>query len=120
MASVGNLETYGMLTTIELEEQRMEALDILSRVYSPAIGMGPAVEYLSQTGMDAMKGADILSTAPGMYSSTVEYGGGSVARYMRNVAQVHIADLGCRILYTTAPYNSFDTHAMELVVHARL
>ena len=120
VASVGNLETYGVLTTIEQENRRDEAIDLFSRMYSPAMGRGPALEYLSQTGMDALGGADILATAPAMYSSSVEYGGGSVAQYMRNIAQVHCAGLGSRIFYTTAPYNSFDTHATELVAHAKL
>ncbi len=120
VASVGNLETYGVLTTIEQENQRDEAIDLFSRMYSPAMGRGSALEYLSQTGMDALGGADILATAPAMYSSSVEYGGGSVAQYMRNIAQVHCAGLGSRVFYTTAPYNSFDTHATELVAHAKL
>ena len=120
VASVGSLETYGVLTSIEVEEQRAEALDIFSRMYSPAMGRGPALDYLSQTGMDALSGADVLATAPAMYSSSVEYGGGTVAQYMRNIAQVHCANLGTRILYTTAPYNSFDTHATQMAQHAKL
>ena len=120
VASVGNLETYGVLTTIEAEEQRAEALDLFGRMYSPAMGHGPVMDYLSSTGMDALKGADILSTAPAKYHSTVEYAGNSVAQYMRNIAQVHCAELGTRILYTTAPYNSFDTHATQLSAHAKL
>ena len=71
VASVGNLETYGVLTGIE-DDQRDEALDIFSRMYSPAMGRGPVMDYLSHTGMDALKGADILSTAPEKYSSSVE------------------------------------------------
>jgi uncharacterized protein (DUF1501 family) len=39
---------------------------------------------------------------------------------MRNIAQVYLAELGTRILYTTAPYNSFDTHAGQMAAHARL
>ncbi|HZA24020.1 MAG TPA: hypothetical protein VFA32_15700, partial [Dehalococcoidia bacterium] len=120
VASVGSLETYGVLTTIEAEAQRTEALDIFSRMYSPTMGYGPVMEYLSQTGMDALNGADVLATAPAKYSSSVEYGSNSVAQYMKNIAQVHCADLGCRVLYTTAPYNSFDTHATQLSAHAKL
>ena len=120
VASVGNLATYGVLTGIEAEDQRMDALDIFSKMYSPTIGRSAVVEYLSQTGTDALKGADILSTAPEMYTSTVEYGGDVVAQYMKNIAQVHLAGFGTRILYTTAPYNSFDTHAGELAAHASL
>jgi len=120
VASVGNLETYGVLTGIEVEEQRAKALDVFSRVYSPMIGKGPVNTYLAQTGLDALKGADILSTAPESYSSTVEYGGDDVAQYMRNIAQTHLANLGTRVLYATAPYNSFYTHAGELANHTRL
>ena len=120
VASVGNLATYGVLTGIEAEDQRTEALDIFSKMYSPTIGRSAVVEYLSQTGTDALKGADILSTAPEMYSSSIEYGQDVVAQYMKNIAQVHLAGFGTRILYTTAPYNSFDTHAGELAAHASL
>jgi len=120
VASVGNLATYGVLTTIEKENQRTEALDIFSQMYSPATGRDAVLSYLSQTGMDALTGADILATAPAQYSSSVEYSGSSVGQYMRNIAQVHCADLGSRVLYTTAPYNSFDTHATELSAHSKL
>ena len=120
VASVGNLATYGVLTPIEKENQRTEALDIFSQMYSPATGRDAVLSYLSQTGMDALTGADILATAPAQYSSSVEYSGSSVGQYMRNIAQVHCAGLGSRVLYTTAPYNSFDTHATELSAHSKL
>ena len=119
VASVGNLDTYGVLTGIE-DDQRDEALDLFARMYSPSMGRGPVTDYLTQTGMDALKGADILNTAPEQYSSSVEYGTDTVAQYMRNIAQVHLAGFGSRILYTTAPYNSFDTHAGEMVAHGKL
>ncbi len=119
VASVGNLDTYGVLTGME-GDQRVDALDFFSRIYSPAVGGDAVFDYLSQTGMDALKGADILSAAPQQYSSTIEYGRSPVAQYMKNIVQVHIADLGCRILYTTAPFNSFDTHASQLGIHASL
>ena len=120
VASVGNLETYGVLTGIEGEDQRAEALEVFSNIYTPMLGRGLVMDYISETGMNALKGADILSTAPEKYSSNVEYGSNSVAQYMRNIAQVHLAGLGTRFLYTTAPYNSFDTHAGELAAHPRL
>ena len=33
---------------------------------------------------------------------------------------MHLAGLGTRILYTTAPYNSFDTHAGQMTAQAKL
>ena len=120
VASVGNLETYGVLTGIEAEDQRTKALETFSNVYSPMLGKGPVLDYFAQTGLDALKGADILSTAPEKYSSSVEYGNDTVAQYMRNIVQTHLADFGTRVFYTTAPYNSFDTHAGELANHTRL
>jgi uncharacterized protein (DUF1501 family) len=120
VASVGNLETYGVLTGIQGEDQRTEALDLFSNMYAPRLGRTLVKEYISQTGVDALKGADILSTAPQKYASTVKYGGDAVAQYLRNIAQVHFAGLGTRIMYTTAPQNSFDTHASELGKHTQL
>ena len=119
-ASVGNLETYGVLTGIDDVDQRLKALDVFSKVYTPMIGTGPVMDYLAHTGLDALKGADILSEAPAMYSSTVEYGSDTVSQYMRNIVQTHLAGFGTRVLYTTAPFNSFDTHAGQLANHTRL
>jgi uncharacterized protein (DUF1501 family) len=120
VASVGDLESYGVLTSIEIEEQRSKALDIFARMYAPAIGRGTVIDYFSQTGMDALKGADILGTVPSRYSSSVEYRPGPIAEYMRDMAQVHTANLASRVLYTTCPYNSFDTHAGQMLAHAKL
>ena len=120
VASVGNIETYGVLTGISGKAERAQALEVFSRMYSPAIGSGPVLDYIWETGRAALQGADILKTAPAMYSSTVEYGNGPVAQGMKGIAQVHFADLGTRILYTTSPYNSFDTHANQAGNHARL
>jgi uncharacterized protein (DUF1501 family) len=120
VASVGNLETYGVLTGIQGEDQRTEALGLFSNMYAPRLGRTLVKEYISQTGVDALKGADILSTAPQKYASTVKYGGDTVAQYLRNIAQVYFAGLGTRIMYTTAPQNSFDTHASELGKHTQL
>jgi uncharacterized protein (DUF1501 family) len=120
VASVGNLETYGVLTGIEAEDQRTMALETFSRTYEPMLGKGPVLSYFAQTGLDALEGADILSTAAANYSSSVKYGNDDVAQYMRNIVQTHLANLGTRILYTTAPYNSFDTHAGQLANHTRL
>jgi uncharacterized protein (DUF1501 family) len=120
VASVGNLETYGVLTGIEAEDQRTRALETFSRVYEPMLDKDPVLSYFAQTGLDALEGADILSTAATNYTSTVKYGNDDVAQYMRNIVQTHLANLGTRILYTTAPYNSFDTHAGQLANHTRL
>ena len=120
VASVGNIETYGVLTGIAGEEERSQALEVFARMYAPAIGSGPVMDYMWETGRAALKGADILKTAPEMYSSTVEYGNNAIAQGMKGIAQVHFADLGSRILYTTSPYNSFDTHSNQAGDHARL
>ena len=120
VASVGDLETYGLLTGIEGEDQRTQALDVFGRMYSPAIGRGAVMDYIRNTGTDALKGADILATAPDQYSSKVEYSNSSVGQYMKNIAQTHLAGFGTRVLYTTSPYNGFDTHANQALLHAGL
>ena len=120
VASVGDLNSYGVLTGIEDKQDRTQALDIFGRMYSPMIGSGAVNDYLSQTGLDALKGADILSTAPKTYSSSVEYGGSPFAQWLKNIAQVHIAGFGTRVLYTGVNPGTFDTHANENITMPKL
>ena len=120
VASVGNLETYGLLTGIEGDDQRAEALELFSKIYAPTIGGGFVNDYLRSTGTYARIGADILATAPPKYSSNVEYSSSVVGQYMKNIAQTHLADLGTRVLFTTSPYNGFDTHANQAQLQSAL
>ncbi len=120
VASVGDLSSYGLLTEMNTESQRTEALDLFGRMYAPAIGQGVVDDYIRRTGIEALKGADILTTAPGKYRSEVEYANSAMGGYLRDMAQVHNADFGTRVLFTTAPYNIFDTHANQAVGHANL
>ena len=119
VASVGNLATYGLLTGIE-DEERVAALDTFTRIYSPTMGSGFTYDYLSQTGMDAFKGADVLKNVPEKYDSSIGYGNNPVARYVKMMAQTIIGDVGTRILYNTSPYNSFDLHGSALTLQAGL
>ena len=120
VASVGDLSTYGLLTDMGIEDQRAEALDLFGRMYAPAIGQGAVDDYIRRTGIEALQGADILSAAPGLYTSDVEYASTAMGGYLRDMAQVHNADFGTRVMFTTAPYNIFDTHANQSVCHANL
>ena len=118
VASVGDVSSYGLLTSVEEQDQRSEMLQRFANMYSPAIGTGRVMEYLSQTGLSALKGADILKAAPARYSSSVEYGSSGIAKSLRDVAMIHQADLGTRIFYTQ--HGVFDTHANQLPTHAKL
>ncbi len=120
VASVGNLETYGLLTGIEGENQRNDALEVFGRMYAPAIGTGAVMDYIHQTGTSALAGADILATAPDKYTSNVEYSPTAIGQYMKNIAQTHLAGFGTRVLYTTSPYNGFDSHANQAQANAGL
>ena len=117
VASVGNLDTYGLMPDIKDERARAIALEAFSQIYGGS-GKDTISQFISQVGMDALKGADILRTAPGAYSSSVEYADNPIAENMKNIAQVMFADVGTRIFYTQ--HGSFDTHANELASHAKL
>ena len=118
VASVGSLENHGFLTGITDEERRTRALDVFARMYAPAIGTGPALDYLGRTGMDALKGADILRAATGGYSSTVEYAETQIAQNLRNIARTHLAGLGTRVFYTAQA--GYDTHSGQMPVQTQL
>ena len=117
VASVGNLETYGLFPDIEDEKLRAYALEAFSQMYG-GDSRDNVSEFIKQTGTDALKGADILRTAPQQYSSNVEYADNPIAENMKSIAQVMTADLGTRVYYTA--HGSFDTHAGELKSHSRL
>jgi uncharacterized protein (DUF1501 family) len=118
VASVANLETYGLLPNMSDESVRLDALDALGRLYGPAGGKDVVAQVLSQNGSQALMGADILRTAPEKYSSTIEYADNPIAQGLKSVAQVMCAGLGTRIFY--AQHGSFDSHSNELLSHAKL
>jgi uncharacterized protein (DUF1501 family) len=100
------------------EDRRSKALSAFSRMYTPLLGSDTVMDYLGQTGLDAMRGADILKEAPEKYTSNVEYPDNPFASSLKGVAQVHFADLGTRIFYTQ--YGGFDTHTNEVALHELL
>ena len=118
VASVGALENYGVLTGIADQQRRSDALELFARMYSPALGTGPTMDYLGQTGLDALKGADILRTAPEKYQSSIEYSDNPIAQNLKGVAQILLADLGTRIFYTQQA--GYDTHSNQVPVQPKL
>ena len=118
VASVANLETYGLMPDIRDEKSRQYALEAFSRIYGPTETRDVVEQVLSETGSNALKGADRLRSAPGLYSSSVEYADTPISQSLRNMAQVMSADLGTRIYYTM--HGSFDTHSNEIPAHAKL
>jgi len=121
ITSVSNLESYGVMSSvpgISGEEERARLLDRFARMYAPAIGTGATMDYLGQTGRDALMGADIIKAAPENYTSTIEYADNGIAKYLRDVARVHTANLGTQIFYTA--HGPFDTHFNQPPMHAKL
>src|SRR5499425_1454535 len=94
----GPLENYGFLPTIQ-GNQRTQILERFAAMYKPAVGTGAVMDYMADTGIDSLKGEDILKVAPQKYSSTVQYPNTSIARKLKGIAQTHLADVGTRIFY---------------------
>ena len=118
VASVADLSTYGLLTSIEQQQQREKMLGRFVNMYGRAIGTGAVQEYLGRTGLDALRGADILKEGLGRYSSDVEYGTEQISRSLRDIATIHCAELGTRVFYTQLI--GFDTHASQQPVFDKL
>lgn len=112
VSSVAQLERYGVLTGITPEEERNQALEVFARVYGPTIGTSFVMDYLAQTGRDVLKGADVIKTVPGQYSSTIEYADTSIAKKLRSISMVHLADVGTRVFYTS--HAVYDTHSTQV------
>ena len=118
VACVDDLETYGLLPGITEAQQRSKILDRFARLYSPVMGSSAVMDYLGQTGLDTLEGADILKEAPKMYSSTVEYPETTIAKKLKGIAQIHTANFGTRVLY--CDHGSFDSHSNQIGMHDKL
>ena len=119
VASVGNLETYGLLTGIDGEAQRNDALDVFGRMYSPAIGSGAVMDYIHATALTRSRAP---TSWPPRRICILQR---RVLRHRRRpVHEEHRPDppgnFGTRILYTTSPYNGFDSHANQAQANAAL
>ena len=103
VTSVSNLESYGVLSGVpgvSAEQERDQLLDRFARMYAPAVGSGPTMEYLGQTGRDALIGGrHHQGRPPKKYSSSIEYAETPVSKYLRDAARVYLADLGTQVFY---------------------
>jgi uncharacterized protein (DUF1501 family) len=118
VTSVGDLEGYGVMNRIEQQKLKDKAIEAFKGIYGQAIGTGPVAEYIGQTGLDVLSGADLLADVANRYESTVEYADNGIAKNLRDVARVHLAGLGTRIFYTQ--HGGYDTHATEMATHPKL
>src|SRR5260370_37123987 len=89
----GPLARWGFLPQVQGNE-RAHVLDRFAKMYSPAVGSGPVMDYLSETAIDSLKGEDIIKVVPAQYSSTVQYPNSPIARKLKAIAQGHIDDIG--------------------------
>ena len=118
VTSIGDLEGYGVMNRLEKQTLRDKSLSTFKNIYDQAIGSGPVSEYIGKTGIDILKGADMLADVADKYESTVEYADNVIAKNLRDVARIHLAGLGTRIFYTA--HGGYDTHANEMPTHPKL
>ena len=118
ITSIGDLEGYGVMGDAERAHLRDNAIETFKNIYGQAVGTGPVTEYIGKTGIDILKGADMLSEVAGQYESSVEYADNQIALNLRDVARVHLAGLGTRIFFTM--HSGYDNHAGELTAHPKL
>ena len=118
VACVDDLDSYGLLPGITEQAQRTKILSRFERLYSSVMGSSAVMDYMGQTGLDTLEGADILKEAPKMYSSTIEYPDTSIAAKLKGISQIHQAGFGTRVLY--CDHGSFDSHSNQIGMHDKL
>ncbi|MQG03833.1 MAG: DUF1501 domain-containing protein [SAR202 cluster bacterium] len=118
VTSIDDLDNYGLMNKVQEQEYKEKALQAFQQMYARAIGTGPVRDYLGETGINVLKGAELLKPVPAQYSSNVEYADNAIAKALRDVARVHIANMGTRVFYTQ--HGGYDTHANQNPTHQRL
>lgn len=115
VTSLGDLSNYGLMYGLDDQE---EALRRFKEMYAPAPG-SPVMQYLSETGMGLVSGAEELKRmVPAEHETNVEYGASEISRVLRDVARIHLAGVGTRVFY--ASHGGYDTHAAQLSAHEKL
>jgi len=118
VTSIGDIDGYGVMNDVEKAHLRDRSIQAFKNIYGQAIGSGPVSEYIGKTGIDILKGADMLSDVADSYSSSVEYADNPIAKSLKDVARIHLAGLGTRVFYTN--HGGYDHHANEMLAHPGL
>ena len=118
VTSIGDLDNYGLMTSVDNTKWRTAILDNFKDIYTQAIGTGPVSDFLGRTGNDILRSADLLKDVPSNYESTVEYAENSIAKSLRDVARIHTANMGTKVFYVQ--HGGYDTHADQGPNHPRL
>ena len=118
VTSIGDIDGYGVMNDIEKAQLRDRSIQAFKNIYGQAIGTGPVSEYIGKTGIDILKGADMLSDVADSYTSSVEYADNPIAKSLKDVARIHLAGLGTRVFYTN--HGGYDHHANEMLAHPGL
>ena len=111
VTSIGDIDGYGVMNDIEKAQLRDRSIQAFKNIYGQAIGTGPVSEYIGKTGIDILKGADMLSDVADSYTSSVEYADNPIAKSLKDVARIHLAGLGTRVFYTN--HGGYDHHAND-------
>jgi len=118
VTSIGDLDNYGLMTSVDNMKWRTAILDNFKDIYTQAIGTGPVSDFLGRTGNDILRSADLLKDVPSNYESTVEYAENPIAKSLRDVARIHTANMGTKVFYVQ--HGGYDTHADQGPNHPRL
>ena len=118
VTSIGDIDKYGVMNDVEKLHIRDQSIQAFKNIYGQAIGTGPVNEYIGKTGLEILQGADMLTDVVDSYSSSVEYGDTPIAKSLRDVARIHLANLDTRVFYTE--HGGYDYHANEMLLHPGL
>jgi uncharacterized protein (DUF1501 family) len=129
VASVSSLDNYGLFPDVGPGVARDRLLELVKQAYSrePVPSSAWGSPRLLGTGRAAQQGIEMLNGAAAAYNSSVNYLAtmpaqvpefNQIATDLKGVATVMAGNLGTRIFYTS--FGGFDTHADEVVSHARL
>ncbi|MDA0232643.1 MAG: DUF1501 domain-containing protein [Chloroflexi bacterium] len=117
--SVSQLEGYGLLTSLPGARQR-RAMKVFTCIYAPEeiAEASMSLQHISNTGVDAKTGADMLQKTPETYRSTIEYADDALSQSLKGIAQVHLSGIGTRVFY--AQHGGFDTHGAQIATQTSL
>src|SRR2546430_13656830 len=98
--------SYGFLPTIQ-GQQRKQVLGRFAQMYQPAVGSGLVMDYMSETGLDSLKGEDIDRKSTRLNSSHSQISYAVFCLKKKKRANAHCLSLSQNLINSIFPLPSY-------------
>jgi uncharacterized protein (DUF1501 family) len=110
--SISSFNSYDFLTDPKYTADRSNQMNLFNQTYGRSFPSGSYIASITETGLDAVKGAAKLRASVGTYSSPIVYPNTGLAQGMKMLAQIITTIPEANLLYVSM--GGFDNHSAQI------